>query len=220
MSKLLDTIGQFVTIPHTVIRMMPQIGDEALSLFVYMRYRTNSISGDAFPSYETIKAETGLSYRKIARSIRKLETLELMTRKKRFGGSNEYTLTLPYPIPIDRPVLSTGIGKSSQRVQTIKNDSIKTDLSTVPAADFSLIAKTYENEIGFLTAMTRDLLVEASNEYPADWICDAIKESSKANVRKWNYVSAILKNWKLNGRGDHRKKEIMSGNELPLGKVL
>jgi hypothetical protein len=50
MSKLSDKIGGFATIPNTVIKMMPLMGEEAFSLWCYLRFRTNGESGVAFPS--------------------------------------------------------------------------------------------------------------------------------------------------------------------------
>jgi len=61
----------------------------------------------------------------------------------------------------------------------------------------------YEQNIGTLTAMMADELRAAEKEYPAEWIRDAFAESVKANVRKWNYTSAILKRWAASGRGDN-----------------
>lgn len=123
MSKLFDTIGGFVTIPNTVIKMIPLMGPEAFTLWSYLRYRTNGESGVAFPSYQLIKEDTGLIFRKTAAALRMLESLDLLSRHKRFGNSSEYTLKCP--------VLPPQAGKSCQRGQTNKTDVIETDsLST------------------------------------------------------------------------------------------
>jgi hypothetical protein len=71
-----------------------------------------------------------LNYKKIARSLRKLESIELMVRKKRFGNSTEYELICPRPdspIPTISPVLHPSLGESSEGVQTNKTDVTKID---------------------------------------------------------------------------------------------
>jgi len=125
-SKLSDKIGQFVTIPHSVVKMIPIIGAEAMTLFVYLRYRTNSKTGDAFPSYDTIQDETKLTRRRIAKALRVLLSVGLIERKRRFSKSTVYTLVLPDKLPISTPVDTNDI---STPVETaISNDGV-TDIS-------------------------------------------------------------------------------------------
>lgn len=57
----------------------------------------------------------------------------------------------------------------------------------------------YENEIGALTPLVADQLREWGETYDEAWIIDAIREAVKNNVRKANYIDAILKNWKTAG---------------------
>ncbi|MGB4595505.1 MAG: DnaD domain protein [Anaerolineaceae bacterium] len=59
----------------------------------------------------------------------------------------------------------------------------------------------YEQNIGILTPMIADQLKLDEAEYPHEWIVEAVDEAVQHNVRNWKYVSAILKNWKDNGRG-------------------
>jgi len=60
----------------------------------------------------------------------------------------------------------------------------------------------YEQNIGMLTPMIADELVEAEKLYPEVWIRDAIKEAVNQNKRKWNYISAILERWSAEGRSN------------------
>ena len=57
------------------------------------------------------------------------------------------------------------------------------------------VFKAYEQEIGMLTAFTREEVLDAIEHYPHDWIIEAIKEAAKNNVRKWSYARAILESW-------------------------
>ena len=61
------------------------------------------------------------------------------------------------------------------------------------------VFKAYEQEIGMITAFTREEVLDAIEHYPHDWIIEAIKEAAKNNVRKWSYARAILESWKVNG---------------------
>jgi len=75
------------------------------------------------------------------------------------------------------------------------------------------VFKVYEQEIGMLTAFTREEVLDAIEHYPHDWIIEAIKEAAKNNVRKWSYARAILESWKVNGyKTDVRPKEKVSSN--------
>ncbi len=64
----------------------------------------------------------------------------------------------------------------------------------------------YEQNIGTLTPLITEELKEAERDYPADWIEDAFKIAVRRNVRRWDYMSAILKRWKTEGRTDRQKK--------------
>lgn len=61
------------------------------------------------------------------------------------------------------------------------------------------VFELYEQEIGMLTPMSREIVGDAIDEYPEEWIKSAIEAAAKANVRRWNYVEAILKGWKRDG---------------------
>ena len=66
-------------------------------------------------------------------------------------------------------------------------------------SDTTEIFKAYESEIGMLTSFVRDDVLDAVELYPKDWIIEAIKVAAKNNARKWSYVEAVLKSWKVNG---------------------
>jgi DnaD/phage-associated family protein len=60
----------------------------------------------------------------------------------------------------------------------------------------------YEQNIGMLTPMIADELRDAEKLYPPDWIRDAIKEAVLHNKRNIRYITKILENWSVEGRGD------------------
>lgn len=64
------------------------------------------------------------------------------------------------------------------------------------------IFRRYEQNIGLLTPLIADQIVNAMERYPQDWIEDAIAEAVDYNRRSWRYIQRILDTWSTNGRGD------------------
>jgi DnaD/phage-associated family protein len=60
----------------------------------------------------------------------------------------------------------------------------------------------YEQNIGLVTPIIADRLVEAHERYPEAWIEDAIAEAVSYNRRSWRYIQRILENWATEGRSD------------------
>ncbi len=60
----------------------------------------------------------------------------------------------------------------------------------------------YEQNIGPLTPMISDQLREAEQDYPAEWIKEAIQLAVERNARNWRYVLGILKRWQAEGKDD------------------
>jgi DNA replication protein len=64
----------------------------------------------------------------------------------------------------------------------------------------------YEQNIGPLTPMIAEMLQEAEADYPQPWIEEAIQIAVRNNVRKWSYVEAILKGWRVEGKDDREDR--------------
>jgi len=60
--------------------------------------------------------------------------------------------------------------------------------------------RLYEQNIGTLTPLIADQISRAIEEYPDDWIEDALAEAVTYNRRSWRYVTRILENWQAYGR--------------------
>ena len=76
----------------------------------------------------------------------------------------------------------------------------------------------YEQNIGTLTPMLADELRDAEQNYPVQWIEEAILIAVGNNVRKWNYVRRILENWRANGKdsgNDRRSSGTQRAKQLP-----
>jgi DNA replication protein len=57
----------------------------------------------------------------------------------------------------------------------------------------------YEQNIGVITPLMAETLRDAADEYPADWIEEAVRIAVEKNVRNWRYVEAILRRWQEKG---------------------
>jgi len=64
----------------------------------------------------------------------------------------------------------------------------------------------YEENIGALTPAIAERLKDAEADYPYEWILEAIDLAIENNVRRWNYISAILERWKQEGRVNEQSK--------------
>jgi DnaD/phage-associated family protein len=60
----------------------------------------------------------------------------------------------------------------------------------------------YEQNIGPLTPLLSEELMEAEDSYPPQWLEDAFREAVELNKRSWRYVQRILERWAAEGRGD------------------
>lgn len=66
------------------------------------------------------------------------------------------------------------------------------------------IFRLYEQNIGLLSPIITDQLIQAMERYPRDWIEDAIGEAVAYNRRNWRYIQRILQNWAATGRTSER----------------
>jgi DnaD/phage-associated family protein len=64
----------------------------------------------------------------------------------------------------------------------------------------------YEQNIGLVTPIIADRLVEAIERYPESWIEEAIAEAVSYNRRSWRYIQRILENWATEGRTDETNR--------------
>jgi DnaD/phage-associated family protein len=62
------------------------------------------------------------------------------------------------------------------------------------------IFSVYEQNIGALTPLMADKLLEAEKGFPDFWLREAIRLAVENNARSWSYVDAILKRWKREGK--------------------
>lgn len=95
-------------------------------------------------------------------------------------------------------------------VQSVADGSWRPSDGDSPAPTLSLeqpnIFRLYEDNIGPLTPLIADTLREAEAEYPQEWIREAVAIAVQNNVRKWNYIEAILHSWQDGGRDERQNR--------------
>jgi DnaD/phage-associated family protein len=64
----------------------------------------------------------------------------------------------------------------------------------------------YEQNIGLVTPIIADRLVDALERFPEAWIAEAIGEAVSYNRRNWRYIQRILENWATEGRQDETNR--------------
>ena len=57
----------------------------------------------------------------------------------------------------------------------------------------------YEGQIGMLTPIIAERLIDAEKTYPPDWIAEAFREAAANNAHSWRYIEAILTRWQKDG---------------------
>jgi len=67
--------------------------------------------------------------------------------------------------------------------------------------DYAKVCTAIEsNGFGFMTPFLAEEVGELLNEYPLQWILDAMRVSVEANKRQMRYVRGILRKWRADGR--------------------
>ena len=81
----------------------------------------------------------------------------------------------------------------------IKDKEAAAAISENPSLSDAVSA--YEEYVGVLTPGLLKLVETAVADHPDGWVVDAIREAAGNQARSWNYIAAILKRWKAEGRG-------------------
>ncbi len=72
------------------------------------------------------------------------------------------------------------------------------------------VFRLYEQNIGLVTPIIADRLVEALELYPEQWIEDAIGAAVSYNRRNWRYIQRILETWATEGRTNEANRRDQS----------
>ncbi len=96
-------------------------------------------------------------------------------------------------------------------VQAIQRGEWRPNLQEHPPVSLDVerpnIYRLYEENIGPLTPMVADMLRDAEQTYPQDWIEEAIGAAVQHNARSWKYIEAILRSWQERGRDGANRRD-------------
>ena len=228
-------MGQLATkrnLPIFVHSELDDLGLTSKAFRVYGHLARRAGKHGAFPSYLSIgKACFGPDYpeakpatwkRLAITAVAELVTAGLIRKENRRDPSGSHTTNIYFltqreqwpgsdnapagdnaPGGSDNAPAGDNAPKSTPIESTTLLESSPPDRRTDP--EYGAICKAYENEIGLLTELISDDLKALVNDFPAQWIVDAIQESARANVRKLNYAKSILNRWKNEGRNANGK---------------
>jgi DnaD/phage-associated family protein len=94
-----------------------------------------------------------------------------------------------------------------QEEEMKKNNTRNEEEHTAAGAVFS----HYQNNIGHITQTISEKLGEMIDEYPDDWIIEAIDIAVMNNARNMAYFKAILERWKTSGKDNKKRKKDKRG---------
>ena len=124
-----------------------------------------------------------------------------------YNSKQTYIKTSPHKSP--QGDTQGYIQGSTQDVTPTSNSNIKESNSSATGEVF----KSYESNIGVITQVISVRLIEAIDQYPKEWITDAIGLAVVNNKRNWGYCDAILKRWQANGKDSGKKTDASPATE-------
>jgi DNA replication protein len=98
--------------------------------------------------------------------------------------------------------LNTAKGRAAVQQIALGNWQANDDEPIEILPERPTIYKLYEENIGPLTAGIADRLKAAEEDYPYQWIVDAINIAIESNARRWKYINTILERWQQEGRNN------------------
>jgi DnaD/phage-associated family protein len=127
---------------------------------------------------------------------------------------DEISRSLPESIRQSSGILTDDIPVKLIKEKLIKEKLIKGDDESIS------IFKAYEDNINLLTPMVSEELKSLLNDYPEQWILDAINVAVEQNKRSLAYIKAILRNRQIgrqNGKPKTLEEQRLGGRPLPDG---
>ena len=98
---------------------------------------------------------------------------------------------------VNEPASRRAVARARAGEIALKPDTVVQPIAAEPRPG---IFRLYEENIGTITALIGDRLLEAADEYPPEWIEQAFREAAELNKRNWRYIERILQNWSQEGR--------------------
>lgn len=195
----------YTQFPNALIMLMPEMGEAELKVTLAIARKTFGWHKDEDKlSLSQLMELTGLSRQGVLNGI--LAGTERGTIARREDGDSfKYRLLVNEVDQTSQPSRPEVVNE----VDTQKKDKEKKETAAVameenqPTQDTPNIFKLYENLGLSLNPTIAEQLIEAETQYPPGWIKEAFSRAAAANVRRWNYIEGILKQWLAAGAMDY-----------------
>lgn len=159
----------------------------------------NGDGENAYPSVTLLEKKTSLSRQTVISALNALRKAGYISQEGiSRRGTNNYSIALDALVNTVDHVESTQLTSTSQHSLLKPSSNHPSNLIVVGAQEKNIF-QLYEENIGPLTPMIREMLIEAESEYQFNWIEEALKIAIQANARNWRFINAVLRNWKVNG---------------------
>ena len=141
-------------------------------------------------------------------------TMEAATRRGIFAKGLLGSTREPEPLFVlnthaDRQSLEKALSKDELFQPSGNNDGLL-DHPNLPQKNiFSL----YEANVGMISPLIAEDLMDAEKKYPWEWIQEAFKISVGLNKRNWRYVSSILDRWSKEGKNGGKSRRHPKKND-------
>jgi DnaD/phage-associated family protein len=204
-----DTPQRQTSLPEAVFRELLVDIDQItiLKLILYIFWRFDRIEGD----FRYLRRQDILEDAVFMRSLSASEIEGQAALDEALQGAVQHKVLLSAPVQIGKTVqpvyfLNNARGRAAEEAIRLGTwrPGITPDFEQRLDAPPNIFV-LYEQNIGPLTPMIAEMLRDAEQTYPAEWIDEAVKIAVEKNVRNWRYVSAILERWQQEGR--HEQKD-------------
>lgn len=173
-------------------------------------------NGWCFPKLKTLGQALNKSPQAVSRDIQALAGLgyvEIFHQHHEDGSQkhNKYRLIFDTPqrgveppqLDDEPPSTSEVEPPSTSEVEAL-TPQLTPQFNDLGGGEFTLrpnVFAVYEQEIGALTPLIRDRLIDAEETDTESWVIRAIEISAENNKRSWSYIEAILQRWRVEGYG-------------------
>ena len=147
---------------------------------------------------------------------RKQLYLESVEKRSEHGKKAAYARWYVAPVmPEHSPSNADPMHNDANKRKENKGNKLKKENNST--TNSNNIFEAYEKNIGVLYPMAVEQLKDMEQEYPVDWIIEAIQLSVKSNATNLRYIEGILKSWKANGKnnggnnGKHKESDKWTG---------
>lgn len=211
-------VGQanILTIPRAFIDYTGDINSALLlSQLLYWHDRSSDADHVIYKTYKEWEVELTLTKYQVMRAaniLKKKGVLETFVKKAHGNPTVHYQLNVDEFIQqfiqlANFRQLRNFTNESKESRQSL-TETTNINSPTTRAPAISEYIRIYKENIGIMTPLIFDSLVELANDFSVKWFQAAVQEACDSNHRNLKYVRAILERWKVEGFRAPKKKQL------------